>query len=135
MSNDIIDWRIFNELILMDEDDAGFSKELVRSFIDQAQQTFQDMENSLQSRDLANLSSLGHYLKGSSSALGLHKVAYQCERIQNYGIRKNFDDVSASQPLDDDDGWCALCADAIREARAAFEQGIAYLSEYYGEKL
>lgn len=35
--------------------------------------------------DLAKLSSLGHFLKGSSAALGVARVQASCERIQHYG--------------------------------------------------
>lgn len=31
------------------------------------------------------LSSLGHFLKGSSAALGVSKVQASCEKIQHYG--------------------------------------------------
>ena len=40
-------------------------------------------------KDLAKLSSLGHYLKGSSATLGLTKVRDSCEKIQNYGALKD----------------------------------------------
>ena len=36
-------------------------------------------------KDLSKLSSLGHYLKGSSAALGVARVQASCERIQHYG--------------------------------------------------
>jgi HPt (histidine-containing phosphotransfer) domain-containing protein len=36
-------------------------------------------------KDLATLSSLGHFLKGSSAALGVSKVQASCEKIQHYG--------------------------------------------------
>jgi HPt (histidine-containing phosphotransfer) domain-containing protein len=36
-------------------------------------------------KDLATLSSLGHFLKGSSAALGVFKVQASCEKIQHYG--------------------------------------------------
>lgn len=36
-------------------------------------------------KDLGELSSLGHFLKGSSAALGLTKVQLSCEHIQHYG--------------------------------------------------
>jgi osomolarity two-component system phosphorelay intermediate protein YPD1 len=35
--------------------------------------------------DLAELSSLGHFLKGSSAALGVSKVQLSCENIQHFG--------------------------------------------------
>jgi osomolarity two-component system phosphorelay intermediate protein YPD1 len=39
-------------------------------------------------KDLSELSSLGHFLKGSSAALGVSKVQLSCEHIQHYGQRK-----------------------------------------------
>lgn len=36
-------------------------------------------------KNLASLSSLGHFLKGSSAALGVWKVQASCEKIQHYG--------------------------------------------------
>lgn len=36
-------------------------------------------------KDLPKLSSLGHFLKGSSAALGVSKVQSSCEHIQNCG--------------------------------------------------
>ena len=36
-------------------------------------------------KDLATLSSRGHFLKGSSAALGVQKVQASCEKIQHYG--------------------------------------------------
>jgi HPt (histidine-containing phosphotransfer) domain-containing protein len=36
-------------------------------------------------KDLPKLSSLGHFLKGSSAALGVSKVQASCEKIQHYG--------------------------------------------------
>jgi osomolarity two-component system, phosphorelay intermediate protein YPD1 len=35
--------------------------------------------------ELEPLSSDGHFLKGSSASLGVHKVQDACEKIQNYG--------------------------------------------------
>jgi osomolarity two-component system phosphorelay intermediate protein YPD1 len=40
-------------------------------------------------RDLKTLSSLGHFLKGSSATLGLTKVKDSCEKIQHYGQMKD----------------------------------------------
>lgn len=36
-------------------------------------------------KNLLELSSLGHFLKGSSAALGVSKVQLSCEHIQHYG--------------------------------------------------
>lgn len=39
--------------------------------------------------DLTKLSSLGHFLKGSSAALGIIKVQDACEKIQHYGNKRD----------------------------------------------
>lgn len=39
--------------------------------------------------NLESLSSLGHFLKGSSATLGLTKVKDACEKIQHYGAHKD----------------------------------------------
>jgi HPt (histidine-containing phosphotransfer) domain-containing protein len=44
-------------------------------------------------KDLPSLSSLGHFLKGSSAALGLFRVQSSCEDIQHYGQLKEGDKV------------------------------------------
>jgi HPt (histidine-containing phosphotransfer) domain-containing protein len=36
-------------------------------------------------KDLRRLSSLGHFLKGSSAALGVTRVRATCAKIQDYG--------------------------------------------------
>ena len=45
--------------------------------------------------DLEKLSSLGHFLKGSSATLGLVKVRDSCEKIQRYGKCENVDGTAA----------------------------------------
>lgn len=40
-------------------------------------------------KDLATLSSLGHFLKGSSATLGLTKVKDSCAKIQHFGQMKD----------------------------------------------
>jgi osomolarity two-component system phosphorelay intermediate protein YPD1 len=38
---------------------------------------------SRQTKDLKQISQLGHFLKGSSAALGVKRVSATCEKIQN----------------------------------------------------
>lgn len=47
-------------------------------------------------KDLVKLSELGHFLKGSSAALGVFKVQSSCEKIQNFGRLRN-DDVTITE--------------------------------------
>jgi len=58
-------------------------------------------------RDLAELSSLGHFLKGSSATLGLTKVKESCEKIQHYGQQK--DEAGTTDEPDED-----LCLSRIK---------------------
>ena len=48
---------------------------------------------------MATLSSLGHFLKGSSATLGMTKVKDSCEKIQHYGAHKD----DAGQPTNWED--------------------------------
>lgn len=59
-------------------------------------------------KDLAELSSLGHFLKGSSATLGLTKVKDSCEKIQHYGQKKD----EAGEKDEDDE---QVCLDKITE--------------------
>lgn len=40
-------------------------------------------------RDLDTLSRKGHFLKGSSAALGLQRVQHSCESMQHFGNRRD----------------------------------------------
>ncbi|KAK6459474.1 putative response regulator phosphotransferase [Scheffersomyces xylosifermentans] len=87
----LVEWSVFSELVAMDEDEEGFSKSLFQTFVDQVLDTFQQLDENLKEKNLDKLSALGHYLKGSAAALGLTTISTQCERIQNYGHKFNFD--------------------------------------------
>lgn len=99
MSLEILNWSVFSEVLAIDEDEEGFSKSLFTNFVDQVKETFQKIESNLNSTNFETISSLGHYIKGSAAALGLEKVSYQCERIQNYGQKINFDNFQIKQLL------------------------------------
>ncbi|KAK1220998.1 Phosphorelay intermediate protein [Marasmius sp. AFHP31] len=82
----IIDMEAFGQILDLDEDEThDFSQEMVTEYFTQATQTFADLEKALQEKDLEKLSSLGHFLKGSSATLGVSAVQSTCEKIQNYG--------------------------------------------------
>jgi len=71
----------------MDEDevDHEFSRGIVLNYFEQAITTFDEMDQALEAKDLLKLSDLGHFLKGSSAALGVAKVQWSCEKMQHYG--------------------------------------------------
>lgn len=136
MTTDIINWNIFSEIISMDEDEPGFSKSLIRTFIDQATQIFSEIDGILakpqiDEQDLAKLSGLGHYLKGSAASLGLFKIQEQCEKIQNYGLKKDFDGVLINNGI----SWEQAIKLSLNNARVEFEIARKFLSDYYKEQL
>jgi len=92
-----------------DEDEREFSKSIVFGFFEQAEQTFKKMDDALKAGDLSTLSSLGHFLKGSSATLGLTKVKDSCEKIQHYGQKKD-EDGTADEPDE------AKCLSRIKDA-------------------
>lgn len=142
---EVINWSILNEIVSMDEDDPGFSKGLIIQFLDQASSTFEEMEVDVQqTKDLKKLDGLGHFLKGSSSALGLQRIAWVCERIQNLGRKKenNFsstEDLNSSggsSDADEDDSvYLNAIEKALVQARHEFSLGKEELSKYYGVEL
>ncbi|CAO1613347.1 unnamed protein product [Parajaminaea phylloscopi] len=83
---EIIDMDTFGQLLEMDdEDDREFSKEIVWNFFEQANTTFQEMDEAVKEKDLSKLSTLGHFLKGSSAAVGVIRVRDGCEAMQHLG--------------------------------------------------
>ncbi|KAI5197193.1 hypothetical protein E4T42_06764 [Aureobasidium subglaciale] len=88
---DNMDIATFEQILEMDddEDEREFSRSIVFDFFQQADNTFDKMDENIESKDLAQLSALGHFLKGSSATLGLTKVKDSCEKIQHYGAQKD----------------------------------------------
>lgn len=142
----LVEWLVFSELVAMDEDEEGFSKLLFQTFVDQVLETFTEIDENLKQKNLEKLSSLGHYLKGSAAALGLTQISEQCERIQNYGNKLNFDNFDLKSRLEQgetaeipseesDDYWIALIDDALENARDGFVKSRAALNEYFDDEL
>ncbi|KAF4471235.1 multistep phosphorelay regulator 1 [Fusarium albosuccineum] len=125
---DGVDMNTFSQILEMDEPgDHEFSSSIVFGFFDQAVDTFKDIEDKLDSEDLPALSSLGHFLKGSSATLGLVKVRDGCEKIQRFGKMENED----GSPLND----AEVCLKRIREAfesvKVDYEEVETALRNYY----
>lgn len=132
----LIEWPVFSELVAMDEDEEGFSQSLFQTFVDQVLDTFKEIEDNLKQKNFDKVSSLGHYLKGSAAALGLVKISSQCERIQNYGHKVNFDnyvlDLGEKTPKKDtDEYWVEFINDALVKAKDGFNRSRKALNEYF----
>ncbi|EDO17994.1 hypothetical protein Kpol_1054p41 [Vanderwaltozyma polyspora DSM 70294] len=132
---EVIDWNILNEIISMDEDDPDFSRMLIMQYIDQAQTTFDKMQNELETtKDLSALNSLGHFLKGSSATLGLQRIAWICEKIQNLG-KKQSNEVIPAIDGSNDKVYLEMISKALDQARVEFKLARKELSDYYKTEL
>lgn len=82
------------------------------------------------SKDLPELSSLGHFLKGSSATLGFNKVRDECEKIQHYGQKKdatgNFEEPDEEKCLD-------LIGKSLAEAKKAYSTVNTLMKAYYAK--
>ena len=79
-------------------------------------------------RECKKLSSLGHFLKGSSATLGVIGVREKCELIQNYG---NLMDETG-KALSSDDALSNIAA-ALEEAEVHYKQAQAWLKNWFEE--
>lgn len=79
---------------------------------------------------LSKLSSLGHFLKGSSAALGIIKVQASCERMQHYG---NMRDEEAGESLSEDDALRRIKA-LLVECKEAHEVAVAWMKKLYEDE-
>jgi osomolarity two-component system phosphorelay intermediate protein YPD1 len=129
--SDVIDWNTFSQILEMDEDEEEreFSTGIVLNFFEQAEHTFEQMESALKEKNLGELSSLGHFLKGSSAALGLTKVKNSCEKIQHFGAGK--DETGTIDVRDTE-----LCLERITSTlgivRKEYFESQQYLRSYFG---
>jgi osomolarity two-component system phosphorelay intermediate protein YPD1 len=86
-----IDLETFSQILDLDEDDdeREFSRQMAWAYFSQVGDTFKEMDKYLEEEDVAKLSALGHFLKGSSAALGVSKLQESCEKIQHYGLLRD----------------------------------------------
>jgi len=129
---DSVDTATFEQILEMDDEDdeREFSKGIVFGFFDQAAETFQKMESAIRADDLAELSALGHFLKGSSATLGLTKIKDGCEKIQHYGAQK---DETGTVEEADRAKCLRLIQATLNEVKVEYEEVSALLKRFYGE--
>lgn len=80
---DVIDMDVFDQIIELDDGDSSFVSGMVTEYLEQVEDTFNEMDQAMESKDWKEISQLGHFLKGSSAALGVKQVSLTCEKIQN----------------------------------------------------
>lgn len=74
------------------------------------------------------MSSLGHFLKGSSATLGLSKVKDSCEKIQHLGAMK---DETGNNDETDEDVVLKKLDTVIKQAEAEFKVCEKALRKFY----
>ncbi|KAG1139806.1 hypothetical protein G6F37_010961 [Rhizopus arrhizus] len=124
--DDLIDMSTFDQLLDMDdEDDHEFSYSIVLNYFEQAETTFKDMDEALEKKDLSELSRLGHFLKGSSAAIGLKKVKATCEKIQNVGNNQG-----EEGELNDEEALKGI-ATLLPQVKKEYSEAEEYLKNFY----
>lgn len=120
----------FSQILELDEDDEDreFSKSIVSNYFEQVVVTFDDMQKAIDKRDLLSLSSLGHFLKGSSAALGIWKVQDTCEIIQHVGKKKPAGDKPPT--LTDDEALRKL-KELKLQAESEYAEAKKWLENYF----
>jgi len=128
----LFDISTFHQILEMDDDpeERDFSKSIVTDFFEQAETTFDKMDDALKTKDLPALSALGHFLKGSSATLGLTKVKDQCEKIQHLGAKK---DVTGEPSTDSEEQLLSQLKEHVDEAKTDFEDAKALLEKFFGD--
>ncbi|KAG0256746.1 hypothetical protein BG011_004323 [Mortierella polycephala] len=126
--NDIIDHTTFDQLLEMDdEEDHEFSRSLVWNYFEQAEKTFEELDQAMKELDFPDLSRLGHFLKGSSAALGLTKVKESCEKLQHYG---NCRDATGDSEITNSEAESLIRALLI-QMRKEYDEAENYLRIFY----
>jgi HPt (histidine-containing phosphotransfer) domain-containing protein len=80
-------------------------------------------------KNLEELSSLGHFLKGSSAALGIVAVQDACEKMQHYGHLR---DEEENTDLKEEDALNRI-EGLIKGCRKDYEQAKVWLTSLYTE--
>ncbi|KAI6250468.1 Multistep phosphorelay regulator 1 [Erysiphe necator] len=128
---DNVDTSTFEQILEMDDDEEEreFSRSIVIGFFEQAETTFTQIEAALESKDLPKLSSLGHFLKGSSATLGLTKVKNSCEKIQHFGQKKDQEGIADE---DDEDKCLKRIEETFQTLKKDYVEAVNILKTFFG---
>lgn len=83
-----------------------------------------------ENKNFETLSSLGHYLKGSSATLGLTKVKDSCEKIQHLGAHK--DETGDKEGYEDVETLKKI-SDNVKVAKVEYKVAEKLLRRFFGE--
>ncbi|KAF9576538.1 hypothetical protein EC968_008016 [Mortierella alpina] len=91
---DVIDSGVFEQLLELDEG-TEFVRTVVDDYFEQAEQKIEEMQEAVKEKNFARLSELGHFLKGSSAAVGIIKMKASCGKLQHYGDRRDAEGINS----------------------------------------
>ncbi|GAA5958659.1 hypothetical protein JCM3765_006710 [Sporobolomyces pararoseus] len=131
-TEEVVDMEVFGQLLEIDDDETHeFSKTLAFDYISQAETTFHEIEEALVAKDLDALSRKGHFLKGSSAALGLQRVQHSCEAMQHFGKRR---DAHGEGPEVSEQEALNRCKGLLKRLRKEQQEAKEWLEAFYKEK-
>jgi len=121
--------KTFQQVLDLDDEDETleFSRGMTSAYFSQASETFEKMDSALSSKLLKDLSDLGHFLKGSSAALGVLKVQASCEKIQRYGQLR---DEEAGTDLTDKQALEKISAQ-LEQVKGEYDVAEKWLKGYF----
>ncbi|KAF9208916.1 hypothetical protein BGZ49_007122 [Haplosporangium sp. Z 27] len=125
--DEIIDHTTFDQLLEMDDEDEQFSRSLVLNYFEQAEETFKALNKAMSQLEFPELTRLGHFLKGSSAALGLIKIRESCEKLQHYGNRK---DAEGAETITDGEAEILIRA-LLDQMRQEYDEAKSCLESFY----
>lgn len=127
----LVDMETFGQLLEMDDDEEhSFSKSLTWDYFDQAVTTFKEMDAAVLGSDLITLSRKGHFLKGSSAALGLNRVKASCEKMQHYGNKKRANGEGTLSEFE----AMERCKSLLSQLKEEQKLSKAWLERFYAER-
>jgi HPt (histidine-containing phosphotransfer) domain-containing protein len=85
---------------------------------------------SSQEKDLTKLSSLGHFLKGSSAILGVKQVEASCAKIEQYGKLR---DHETNQDLNQEEALEKITR-LLGQAKVEHKVAVKWLKKWYGDR-
>lgn len=86
-----IDWEVVEQLMELDMDDPEFTftKQVFHDFFEQLDEKIPALTQFVIAKDYENAAKLGHYLKGSSAAIGAVALSQISEDIQHCQEKKD----------------------------------------------
>lgn len=121
----------FQQILELDDDSESydFAWEMASAYLEQATTTFDEMETAIAKQDYKKLSSLGHFLKGSSATLGVTKVQNTCESIQHYGDLRDNKTGKALTP----EVALSKISICLKDAKEEYQEAEVWLRKWYSD--